>query len=203
MTGTLLWLATLGVLSLAAAVVLRRMARLAGGTHELERFQAEVVAIHQRLAETVEPLASHLDDVRRGNVDPAQAGPEVDAARATLRTLSDKAHQLRPPAALADRGQQLAWEVDRAVRAADMAGHGVSQLGRTRRDAGTEAHVALKRGTLGLRHAREAVARVMVDTARLTPAEVRAMPPVSRAGLIVTPPTDEDLLAGGEEAPHS
>jgi hypothetical protein len=203
MTGTLLWLVALAALSLAAAVVLRRMERLAGGTHELERFQADVVAIHQRLAETVDPLAAHLDDIRRGAADPAAAKPQVDAARATLRTLSQKAHELRSPAVLADRGQHLAWEVDRAVRAADMAGHGLSELGRTRRDAGTEAHVSLKRGTLGLRHAREAVARIMMDTARLTPAEVRAMPPVSRAGLIVTPPTDEDLVAGGEESPSN
>ncbi len=200
MTGTLLWLVALAVLSLAAAVVLRRMASLAGGTHELERFQADVVAIHQRLAETVDPLAMHLDDIRRGAVDPAEARPEVDAARATLRTLSEKAHQLRSPAALADRGQHLAWEVDRAVRAADMAGHGISQLGRTRRDASTEAHVSLKRGTLGLRHAREAVAGIMMETARLTPAEVRSMTPVRGSGLIVTPPADEDLLLGGDES---
>ncbi len=203
MTGTLLWLAALAVLSVAAAVVLRRMASLAGGTHELDRFQADVVAIHESLAETVEPLVAHLDDVRRGAYDPAQASSEVDAARASLRALSERAHRLKSPAALADRAQQLVWEVDRAVRAADMAGHGMGQIGRVRHDAGTEAQVALKRGTLGLRHASDAVARIMIGTSRLTPAEVRAMPPARASGLIVTPPTDEDLLVGGEESPSA
>lgn len=200
MTGTLLWLIALAALSLAAAAALRRMASLAGGTRELERLQADVVAIHQGLTDTVEPLVGHLDEVRRGALDPVEVGPEVEGARAALRALSRKAHELKAPAALADRVQQLTWEVDRAVRAADMAGHGVSEMGRTRHDAGTEAQTSLKRGTLGLRHAREAVARIMVGLARLTPAEVRAMPSASASGAIVTPPTDEDLLTGPEES---
>jgi hypothetical protein len=201
-TGTLLWLVAIAALSLAAAFVLRRVASLAGGTHELERLQSDVVSIHERLTETVEPLVGRLDEVRRGVMDPALASTEVDAARATLRTLSRQAHELKGPTALADRVQQLVWEVDRAVRAADMAGHGISQMGRARHDVGTEAHTALKRGTLGLRHAREATARIMMSVARLTPAEVRAMPRAPASSLIVTPPTDEDLLVGPDEPPE-
>jgi hypothetical protein len=200
-TGTLLWLVALAVLSLAAAIGLRRIASLAGGTRELERLQADVVSIHRRLSETVEPLVGHLDDVRRGVLDPVQAGPEIDAARATLRTLSQETHRLKAPAGLTERVQLLTWEVDRAVRAADMAGHGVSLMGRVRLEAGVEAQTALKRGTLGLRHTREAVTRIMIGIARLTPAEVRALPATSAAGAIVTPPTDEDLLSGPEESP--
>jgi hypothetical protein len=200
MTGTLLWLTALGALSLVAAAFLRRMASLAGGTRELEHLQRDVVGIHERLTATVEPLVAHLDDVRRGALDPAQAAPEVDAARATLRTLSQQAHQLKAPPALADRVHVLTWEVDRAVRAADMAGHGLGQMGQTRHDAGTEAQTSLKRGTLGLRHAREAVARIMVGIARLSPAEVRVMPVAGPSSSIVTPPTDEDLLGGPEES---
>jgi hypothetical protein len=104
---------------------------------------------------------------------------------------------MKPPAAIAERAAQLVWEVDRAVRAADMASHGLEQIGRTRHDAGTEAQTALKRGTLGLRHAREAVSRHMVDLARLTPSEVRAMPIPSSArhgAGIAAPLPDEDLL---------
>jgi len=203
MTGTLLWLIALAALSVVAAIVLRRMASLAGGTRELERLQADVVAIHQRLTETVEPLVGHLDDIRRGVLDPAEAGPEVDAARTTLRTLSQEARHLKAPAGLTDRVQQLTWEVDRAVRAADMASHGISQMGRARHDADAEAQTSLKRGTLGLRHAREAVARIMIGVAKLTPPEVRAMPAAAASGAIVTPPTDEDLLSGPEESASS
>jgi hypothetical protein len=205
-TGTLLWLIALAVVSLIAAIVLRRMASLAGGTRELERFQADAVSINERLAATVEPLVAHLDEVRRGARDPAEIRPELDAARAGLRGLGKEARAITAPPALADRAQQLAWEVDRAVRAADMAGHGVATMGggRGRHVVSTEAEVALKRGTLGLRHAREAVKRIMMDVARLSPAEVRAMPVAAAGALpggIVTPPTDEEVLSGVEEPP--
>jgi hypothetical protein len=203
MTGTVLWLGALAALSLAAAVVLRRVGRLAGGTHELERLKSDVVGINQRLGETVDELVGHLDEVRRGARDPAATAAEVEAARAALRILSRQAHELRPPAPLRAQAQELAWEVDRAVRAADMAGHGLAQMGGRRNETGTEAQTALKRGTLGLRHAREAVTRMMIGLAKLTPVEVNAMPvaPMSgRFGAIVTPPVDEDLVGGPEES---
>jgi hypothetical protein len=202
MTGTLLWLLGIAALALVAAIVLRRVARLAGGTHDLEHLKAGVVAVNQRLAEVVDPLTAHLDEVRRGSRDPVEASLEVAAALAALRELSKQARSIKAPSALADRTRQLVWEVDRAVRAADMAGHGIAQLGRARQDGGVEAQTALKRGTLGLRHAREAVTRIMVGVAKLTPLDVRAMPVPTgsaRFGAIATPPTDEDLI--GTEGP--
>ncbi|MFN8629100.1 MAG: hypothetical protein U0838_01895 [Chloroflexota bacterium] len=90
--------------------------------------------------------------------------------------------------------------MDRAVRAADMAGHGLSQMGTRRSDTGTEAQTAPARDA-GLRHAREAVTRIMMSVAKLTPAEVNAMPATAtRNQAIVTPPVDEDILGGAEEA---
>src|SRR5512141_738045 len=161
MTGTLLWLVALASLSGVAAIVLRRMGALAGGTRELQRLQADVAGIDRRLATVVDPLVGRLDEVRRGASDPAGLVPELDAARTALRALAKEARTIKAPAALADRVQQLLWELERAVRAADMAGHGVETMAasRSRNATGTEAQVALKRGTLGLRHAREAVAR--------------------------------------------
>jgi hypothetical protein len=202
MNGTLLWLLAIAVLALVAAVVLRRMARLAGGTHDLEHLKAGVVGVNQRLAEVVDPLTGHLDEVRRGSRDPLEASTEVAAALVALRDLSKQARSIKAPAALADRTRLLVWEVDRAVRAADMASHGIAQLGRARQDGGIEAQTALKRGTLGLRHAREAVTRIMISVAKLTPVDVRAMPVPTgsaRFGAIATPPVDEDLV--GVEGP--
>jgi hypothetical protein len=202
MTGTVLWLLAIAVVSLIAAVVLRRVSHLAGGTHDLEKFQAEVVGIHQQLSGTVDPLVGHLDDVRRGARDPVETAVELESARAALRTVSRQSREMKPPAVLADWARELVWEVDRAVRAADMAAHGLSQVGARRHDAGTEAQTALKRGTLGLRHAREAVARTMIVVAKLTPAEVNAMPATGsrRAQVIVTPPVEEDFIGGADEA---
>ena len=193
MTGAMLWLLAVGVIAVLAALVLRRMGRLAGTTYDLEHLKAGVVGVNTRLAEVVDPLTNHLDEVRRGSRDPAEVRIEIEAALAALRDLSKQAHAIKAPAPLEDRVAQLVWEVDRAVRAADMAGHGLVQVGRVRHDAGTEAQTALKRGTLGLRHAREAVTRLMISLAKLTPSEVRAMPRL-RSGSIPTPPVDEDLL---------
>jgi hypothetical protein len=197
MTGTLLWLLAVAVLGLLASIALRRVAHLAGSTHDLEHLKAGVVSVNRRLAEVVDPLTGHLDEVRRGSLDPADASVEVAAALATLRDISRQARAMKAPPALVERAQQVAWEVDRAVRAADMASHGIGQLGRARHDGGIEAQTALKRGTLGLRHSREAVTRIMIGVAKLTPAEVRTMPVPSadaRSRAIRTPPTDEDLL---------
>ena len=202
MSGTLLWLVALAALSLIAAIVLRRMARLAGAARELQRLQADLAGIDQRLATVVDPLVGRLDEVRRGARDPAELGPELEAARAALRSLSREARTLKAPAVLADRLQHLHWELDRVVRAADMTGHGVETMVLDRRMPGSEAQVALKRGTLGLRHGREAITRLVVGVESLTPAELRTMPPNgigARPGAIVTPPTDEDLLVGGRE----
>ncbi len=205
MSGTVLWLVALVALSAVAAIVLRRMGSLAGGTRELQRLQADFAGIEQRLATVVDPMVGRLDDVRRGASDPAQLAPEINAARTALRSLAKEARSVKPPAALADRVPQLLWELERAVRAADMAGHGVETMAasRSRNAVGTEAEVSLKRGTLGLRHAREAVGRVVAGVANLSPAEVRAMPPSSagHGGGIPTPGLDEDLLTAAEEPP--
>ncbi|HEY5629523.1 MAG TPA: hypothetical protein VIR16_08440 [Candidatus Limnocylindrales bacterium] len=205
MTGTLLWLVALAALSGVAAIVLRRMGALAGGTRELQRLQQDLAGIDRRLTTVVDPLVGRLDEVRRGASDPAELVPEVNAARTALRALAKEARTVKAPPALSDRVQQLLWELDRGVRAADMAGHGVTTLAasRSRTASGTEAHVALKRGTLGLRHAREAVARVVAGVESLSPAEVRSMPTTGagRFAGIATPDLDEDLVTTAEEPP--
>ncbi|MFN8629101.1 MAG: hypothetical protein U0838_01900 [Chloroflexota bacterium] len=98
MTGTILRLLAIAIVSLVAAVVLRRVSRLAGGTRDLERFQADVVAIHQRLNATVDPLVEHLDEVRRGSKDPVESSVEVGEARSALREPSRAAHEMKAPA---------------------------------------------------------------------------------------------------------
>lgn len=205
MSGTLLWLIALAALSGVAAIAIRRMGALAGGTRELQHLQADFAGIDRRLTTVVDPLVGRLDEVRRGASDPAELVAEMDAARTALRALAKEARTVKAPAALSDRAEQLLWELDRGVRAADMAGHGVTTMAasRGRATADTEAQVALKRGTLGLRHAREAVARVVASVATLSPAEVRAMPPAGsgRPGSIRTPDLDEDLLAVAAEEP--
>jgi hypothetical protein len=204
MTGTLVWLVALVGISLAAAVALRRVSSLAGGTRELERLQMDVAGIDSRLAAAVGPLVEQLDAVRRGAQDPREASGDLEEARAALRTLGGEARALRPPSPLAGRVAQLVWELDRAARAADMAAHGVQTLAAARGTVGTEGQVALKRGTLGLRHAREAVGRIASGLTALTPADLLAMPTTADgAGPIATPGPgpDDDWLLSADEPP--
>lgn len=206
MSGALLWLVALGALSTVAAVAIRRMSHLAGDTRQLQRFQSDVSGIYERLAALVDPLVTRLDEVRRGARDPADLGQELAAARSSLRTMGRDARAAQPPAPLADRAEQLVLEVDRAVRAADMAAHGLGTMGVGRRASGPESDVELKRGALGLRHAREAVTRIMMGVAKLQPADVRAMPvSTTRARPAAYPPLppEDELLSGVEEPPTS
>lgn len=206
MTGAVAWLLGVAIVALVAAVAIRRTAGLARRTRQLERLQADVVGISQRLAAIVDPLVGSLDEVRRGAGDPAGAGAAAEAARAGLRDLGRETRALRSPAALADRVASLAWEVDRAARSADLAAHGLAQMARARHDADAEAQTSLKRGTLGLRHAREAVTRVMVEVAGLRPADLRAMPAAAGRGpdagpVGALPEDDLPLGAGGPPSP--
>ncbi|HEY4752185.1 MAG TPA: hypothetical protein VIH37_02800, partial [Candidatus Limnocylindrales bacterium] len=170
----------------------------------LERFQSDVSGIYGRLAAIVDPLVTRLDEVRRGARDPADLGPELAAARTSLRGLGTEARAAKPPGPLADRAEQLVLEVDRAVRAADMAAHGLGTMGVGRRATSPESDVELKRGALGLRHAREAVTRIMMGVAKLQPADVRAMPVSTTrapAGAYPPLPPEDELLSGVEEPP--
>lgn len=202
MSGTVLWLIALVAVSFVAAVFLRRAGALASGTRDLRRLQGDLAGLDARLGTIVEPMVGRLDDVRRGARNASELGPELGAALTALRSVADEARTLRTPPALAERVTQIADELDRAVRSADMAAHGIETMSRGR-DIGTEAQVALKRGSLGLRHAREAVARLVAGIAALTPAEVNAMParPVRTTGpSAVSASGDEGWLTGSDES---
>ena len=81
----------------------------------------------------------------------------------------------------------IVGELERAVRALDLLDHGLRTALEGRRDSGAEAQVSLKRGTLNLRHARDAVARVAREIAILRPADVLAMPGGDRLGSVPVP----------------
>jgi len=170
MLWTLLWVALLVALAVLAWMVVRRMMALAGRTRSLERFQRDVAVIDLRMAAVIGPMVGRLDDLRRLAGDPEATSGELLPAMTTLEELAAVARGLRPPVPLASRAGTIVGELERAVRALDLLDHGLRTALEGRRDSGAEAQVSLKRGTLNLRHARDAVARVAREIAILRPA---------------------------------
>jgi hypothetical protein len=168
------WLIVLATLGVLFIVVLRRMSVLVGRTRDLERFQQGSRAVDGRLASTIEPLVSRLDEIRRRAGDPQALAEQLEPAQATLRLLADDARRLRPPAPLRSLAAAVVEEVERAGRAADMVEHGLDALVAGRSGRELEAQTSLKRGALNLRHAREASARLVAEIERVRPADLVA-----------------------------
>jgi hypothetical protein len=170
--GVAVWLIVLAALSVLFAIVLRRMSVLVARTRDLERFQHAARSLDARLAGTVEPLVTRLDEIRRRAGDPQALAGQLGPAQATLRGLVDEAHRMRPPAALSGIGAALIDEIERAGRAADMVEHGLDTLVAGRSGRELEAQTSLKRGALNLRHAREASADLAARIATVRPADL-------------------------------
>jgi HAMP domain-containing protein len=202
--GVVLWLALLLVLLGLFALTARRMSVLIRRTRDLERVQRSVDSMDRRLAVAIDPVVIRLDEIRRRSGDAHRLAQEIGAAQSMLRELAAEAGAIRLPVLLQGQATIMAHETQRAVRAADLVGHGLDALltGRGNRDM--EAQVALKRGALNLRHAREAFGRAAAEVGALRPADLAAHRDprahvIASTGPLPAPETfDEDLEAASE-----
>jgi hypothetical protein len=170
--GVAAWLIVLAALAVLFIVVLRRMSVLVARTRDLERFQHGTRTLDGRLALTIEPLVSRLDEIRRRAGDPQALATNLEPAQATLHELAAEARRLRAPAALAPLRSAFIDEIERAGRAADMVEHGLDALVAGRSGRELEAQTSLKRGALNLRHAREASGALVARIAAVRPADL-------------------------------
>jgi hypothetical protein len=182
-----IWILLLVALAALGWMVVRRMTELAGRTRGLQQFQREVAAIDARMAALVGPLVARLDDLRRLVGDPAATAADIGPASAILEELAAVGRGLRPPVPLAERAGAIVAELERGVRALDLLDHGLRTAMEGRRDTGSEAQVALKRGTLNLRHARDAVGRLAGEIAAFRASDLRTLPGGGRLGAVVSP----------------
>ncbi len=170
--GVAVWLIILAVLVVGFLIVFRRMSVLVARTRDLERFQRATGSLDARLAGVVDPLVTSLDEIRRRAGDPNALRERVEPSRADLGAMAAEAAQLRAPAGLAELSSALTHEIERAGRAVDMVEHGLDVLVTGRSGRELEAQTALKRGTLNLRHAREASGRLVAQIATIRPADL-------------------------------
>ena len=154
-----LWVGLLVVLFLLFLLTLRRLSVLIARTRDLERVQRSVDSIDRRFAIAIGPIVNRLDEIRRRSGDPLLLARELDPARTMLEDLAAETRKLRVPAVLAGQAAVMVHEMDRALRATELVGHGLDALLAARGNRELEAQTSLKRGALNLRHARDAFGR--------------------------------------------
>jgi hypothetical protein len=172
----ILWVGLLVVLLLLFLAVLRRLSVLIARTRDLERVQRSVESINRRFAIAIGPIVDRLDEIRRRSGDPMLLARDLDPARSMLEDLAVETRKLRVPAMLAGQAAVMVHEMDRALRATELVGHGMDALLAARGHRDLEAQTSLKRGALNLRHARDAFGRAAAEVAAVRPADVARRP---------------------------
>ena len=123
-----LWVGLLVVLFLLFLLTLRRLSVLIARTRDLERVQRSVDSIDRRFAIAIGPIVNRLDEIRRRSGDPLLLARELDPARTMLEDLAAETRKLRVPAVLAGQAAVMVHEMDRALRATELVGHGLDAL---------------------------------------------------------------------------
>jgi hypothetical protein len=168
----LLWLVVLVVLIALFLLTLRRLSVLVGRTRALERYQKLTRQLADRLAATADPFVTQLDEIRRRSGDPRSLAEAMPGAQDALRAIADEGRGAKVPRGLAREAAAFTVELERAVRAAELVGHGLDALVADRGGRDLEAQTSLKRGTLNLRHSTEAASRIVAEIAAVRPGDL-------------------------------
>jgi hypothetical protein len=153
-------------------LLLRRAGRIVAATRDVERFRRQVADVAGRADKSLGEVSGRVDAVRRGQLAAAAVADDLAASLDAVERYTDEARGLRPPADGQAILDGIVGELERARRALEMVEHGCSIQASAR--AGSrelEAQTAIKRGYLNVLHAREAIARYLVEAAALTPAD--------------------------------
>lgn len=198
----ILWVGLLVVLALLFLVTLRRLSVLIARTRDLERVQRSVDSIDRRFVAAIGPIVNRLDEIRRRSGDPLLLARELESARSMLEDLAAETRNLRVPAVLAGQAAVMVHEMDRALRATELVGHGMDALLAARGHRELEAQTSLKRGALNLRHARDAFGRAAAAVAAIRPPDVARRPGRHVRATDVAPgPAQFDLADGDLDPP--
>jgi hypothetical protein len=171
-TGTLVWLVVLLALGGLFALTLRRMSVLVGRTHDLEHYQKLAGVLDGRLALAADPFIAQLDEIRRHSGNAEALAGVTPQTQDELRAIAAEGRSARVPKGLEAEAAAFVVELERAVRAVELVGHGLDALLADRGGRDLEAQTSLKRGALNLRHAREAATRTSGAIQALRPGDL-------------------------------
>ncbi len=152
--------------ALAAAffIVLRRAARVVAVNREDEGFRRDGAVLTDRAAVCITETSRLIDRVRRHQDPPSTLGEALPRCVASLERLRSDVDRLQAPVTLAPLRGLIGEEIDRAVRALEMAAYGCDLSdGMGGRARELEGQTSIKRGYLNLVHAREALMTLGID----------------------------------------
>lgn len=146
----------------------RRGRRALARARETARFRQDAAALGSRIDSLLAHLSERSDAARRGTVPPAELVEELAAAADALQGAEVDASAMAAPAHAIALRDLLAQDVGRAARAVALLRHGceVAAAGHGRASE-LEAQTSVKRGHLGLVHAREALAEHVAAAAQI------------------------------------
>jgi len=161
-------------LAIALLLFLRRAARHLAETRRRETFRRAAADLVSRSCTSLDGVADRIDGVRRQALAAATIADNVTAATEAVRRYADEARALSGASrSTRDVRAGIVAELERAERALHMVEHGCGILAVSRRASGREleAQTAMKRGYLGILHAREALIRHGARAAELRPTD--------------------------------
>jgi hypothetical protein len=164
-------------LALAVALLARRAGRVLGETREAESFRRAVADVAARAERSLGGVSERIDALRRQQITPTDAAPNLAAALDAVGRYADEARALHPPDPFRSLRDAIVEELERAARALELVEHGCRIMAESRpRGREIEAQTSVKRGYLNVLHAREAVARHAAEVASIRlPHEVRSV----------------------------
>lgn len=169
----LLALVAFVALALALVVFLRRAGQLIAETRERETFRRQVVDLVERAGASLDGVAQRIDAVRRHTAAPSTITDNLSAATEAVARYAEEARAIggsRP--SVVEIRDALVGELERASRGLQMVEHGCAMLATTRRGSrDLEGQTSIKRGYLGILHAREAMIRHGARAVELTAAD--------------------------------
>ena len=157
-------LALLAFVALAIAVVIfaRRLGRAVAETRSRQSFRRTARDLVNRACTSLEGVAERIDGVRRQTIDAHLVTENIEAASEAVRRYAEEAEVLAGTSGEAREVRDgILAELKRADRALQLAEHGVTILASSARVRGREleAQTSIKRGYLGLLHARQSLLR--------------------------------------------
>jgi hypothetical protein len=157
-------LALMAFVALAIAVVIfaRRLGRAMAETRSRQSFRRAAADLVGRACTSLDGVASRIDGVRRQTIDAHLITDNIEAASEAVRRYAEEAEAMQGFTGEAREVRDgILTELKRADRALQLAAHGVTILTSSARLRGREleAQTSIKRGYLGLLHAREALIR--------------------------------------------
>jgi hypothetical protein len=156
-------LALLAFVALAIAVVIfaRRLGRAVAETRSRQSFHRATADLIGRACTSLDGVAARIDAVRRQTLDAHLVSDNIEAASEAVRRYTEEAEALVATGDAREVRDGILTELKRAGRALQLAEHGVAILTSAGRIRGREleAQTSIKRGYLGILHAREALTR--------------------------------------------